>query len=126
MPSYLHPSMLRGERLAVIGPSGLGKSTLRKTLVGEYPSDSGEVLWGHETSVGYFSQDHHEALEPGFTADDWLRRFDETATIAQVRSALGNLLFRGEAAQRFNGTDEEFLSAQGADHLPRRAGPGRP
>ena len=92
-----HLSMMRGERLAVIGPSGIGKSTLLKMLVGEYTPDAGTVVWGHETSVGYFAQDHHEALEEGFTAYDWLRRFDETATIEQVRSVLGKLLFSGEA-----------------------------
>ncbi|MBL8601178.1 MAG: ATP-binding cassette domain-containing protein [Myxococcales bacterium] len=92
-----HLSMMRGEKLAVIGPSGIGKSTLLKMLVGEYQPDGGEVTWGHETSVGYFAQDHHEALESGYTAYDWLRRFDETATIEQVRSVLGKLLFSGEA-----------------------------
>ncbi len=93
----LHLGLMRGEKLAVIGPSGIGKSTLLKMLVGEYTADAGEVVWGHETSVGYFAQDHHEALEPGFTAYDWLRRFDETASIEQVRSVLGKLLFSGEA-----------------------------
>jgi ATPase subunit of ABC transporter with duplicated ATPase domains len=90
-------NMMRGERLAVIGPSGIGKSTLLKMLVDEYKPDSGEVVWGHETTVGYFAQDHHEALEEGFTAYDWLRRFDENASIEQVRSVLGKLLFSGEA-----------------------------
>ena len=90
-------NMMRGERLAVIGPSGIGKSTLLKMLVDEYKPDAGEVIWGHETTVGYFAQDHHEALEEGFTAYDWLRRFDENASIEQVRSVLGKLLFSGEA-----------------------------
>ena len=93
----LNINLMRGDRLAVIGPSGIGKSTLLKALVGEHTPDAGEVIWGHETSVGYFAQDHHEALEAGFTAYDWLRRFDETATIEQVRSVLGKLLFTGEA-----------------------------
>jgi ATPase subunit of ABC transporter with duplicated ATPase domains len=90
-------NMMRGERLAVIGPSGIGKSTLLKCLVADLALDRGEVLWGHETSVGYFAQDHHEALETGMTAYDWLRRFDPDATIEQVRSVLGKLLFSGEA-----------------------------
>ncbi|MBL8680182.1 MAG: ATP-binding cassette domain-containing protein [Myxococcales bacterium] len=93
----LNLTMMRGERLAVIGPSGIGKSTLLKCLVGEHTLDAGDIVWGHETSVGYFAQDHHEALEPGFSAYDWLRRFDKDATIEQVRSVLGKLLFSGEA-----------------------------
>ena len=93
----LNLSVMRGERIAVIGPSGVGKTTLLKLLVDEHKPDAGEVVWGHETSVGYFAQDHHEALESGYTAYEWLRRFDETATIEHVRSVLGKLLFSGEA-----------------------------
>jgi ATPase subunit of ABC transporter with duplicated ATPase domains len=87
----------RGERVAVIGPSGIGKSTLLKMLVGEYTADSGSITWGHETSVGYFAQDHHEALESGWTAYEWLYQFDKDATKEDVRSILGRLLFSGEA-----------------------------
>ncbi len=88
----------RGDKLAVIGPSGIGKSTLLKMLVDEYKPDAGSVVWGHETSVGYFAQDHHESLEKGLTAYEWLRRFDDNATTEQVRSCLGKLLFSGESA----------------------------
>ncbi|WP_438014474.1 ATP-binding cassette domain-containing protein [Sorangium sp. So ce315] len=87
----------RGDKLAVIGPSGIGKSTLLKLLVGELTPDAGKVTWGHDTSVGYFAQDHHEAIEPGFTAYDWLYRFDPSAPKEHVRSVLGKLLFSGEA-----------------------------
>ncbi|KYG01519.1 ABC transporter ATP-binding protein [Sorangium cellulosum] len=87
----------RGDKLAVIGPSGIGKSTLLKLLVGELTPDAGKVTWGHDTNVGYFAQDHHEAIEPGFTAYDWLYRFDPSAPKEHVRSVLGKLLFSGEA-----------------------------
>jgi ATPase subunit of ABC transporter with duplicated ATPase domains len=93
----LNMNVMRGERIAVIGPSGIGKTTLLKLLVDEHKADAGDIVWGHETSVGYFAQDHHEALESGYTAYEWLRRFDETATIEHVRSVLGKLLFSGEA-----------------------------
>ncbi|MFO0661535.1 MAG: ATP-binding cassette domain-containing protein [Polyangiaceae bacterium] len=82
----------RGDKLAVIGPSGVGKSTLLKMLVGEYTPDGGKVIWGHDTNVGYFAQDHHEALEPGFTCYEWLHRFDKDAPVEHVRSILGRLL----------------------------------
>jgi ATPase subunit of ABC transporter with duplicated ATPase domains len=87
----------RGDKLAVIGPSGIGKSTLLKLLVGEYTADAGKIVWGNDTNVGYFAQDHHEALEPGFSAYEWLYRFDPTAQMEHVRSVLGKLLFSGEA-----------------------------
>ncbi|MDI1443512.1 ATP-binding cassette domain-containing protein [Polyangium sp. 6x1] len=87
----------RGDKLAVIGPSGIGKSTLLKLLVAEHAPDAGTIVWGHDTNVGYFAQDHHEALEPGFSAYEWLHRFDPDAQLEDVRSVLGKLLFSGEA-----------------------------
>ena len=52
----------RGDRLAVIGPNGIGKSTLLKICVGALEADEGTVKWGYEADVGYFPQNHHDAL----------------------------------------------------------------
>lgn len=52
----------RGDRIAIIGPNGIGKSTLLKICVGELEADAGSVAWGHEADFGYFPQDHAEAL----------------------------------------------------------------
>ena len=87
----------RGDKMAVIGPSGIGKSTLLKCLVSEYVPDAGTVIWGHETNIGYFAQDHHEALEAGYSAYEWLHRFDPLADLETVRAVLGRLLFSGDA-----------------------------
>jgi ATPase subunit of ABC transporter with duplicated ATPase domains len=89
-------NLQRGDKLAVIGPSGIGKTTLLKMFVDEYKPDSGEIVWGHDTNVGYFAQDHGEALEAGLTAYEWLHRFDKKADVETVRGVLGKLLFSGD------------------------------
>jgi len=52
----------RGDRLAIIGPNGIGKSTLLKILMERTEADLGEATWGYEAVPGYFPQDHHELL----------------------------------------------------------------
>ena len=109
----LNLNVNRGDKIAVIGPNGVGKSTLLKLMVGGYSGldadtkkevltpDRGDTRWGHDTSVGYFAQDHHEALgetAKGLTAFQWLYQFDKTATQESIRAILGRLLFSGEAA----------------------------
>ncbi len=87
----------RGEKLAVIGPNGLGKSTLLKILVDHLEADAGEVRWGHEARVGYFAQDHREILDdPEMTALDFLWAARPKETTAFVRGHLGRVLFSGE------------------------------
>ena len=52
----------RGDRLAIIGPNGIGKSTLLKIIMEKVSADLGEAEWGYEADPGYFPQDHHEVL----------------------------------------------------------------
>jgi ATPase subunit of ABC transporter with duplicated ATPase domains len=110
---HLSLNINRGDRIAVTGANGIGKSTLLKLMVGAYADldeetkpyalapEAGVVRWGHDTSVGYFAQDHHEALgntAKGRTAFEWLYAFDTQAPQEHIRSILGRLLFTGEAA----------------------------
>jgi ATPase subunit of ABC transporter with duplicated ATPase domains len=95
----------RGERVAVIGPNGLGKSTLLKIAVDRLAPDAGNVRWGHETRVGYFPQDHRETLtDPAATALDtvWAAYPGQPTTF--VRNALGRVLFSGEDVDKRIGT----------------------
>ncbi len=90
-------SIRRGERIAIIGPNGIGKSTLLKIIVGRLKSDEGCVTFGHETHCGYFSQDHHDQLGEGkLTLLEWLWSFCSTQTEGWVRSQLGKVLFSGD------------------------------
>jgi ATPase subunit of ABC transporter with duplicated ATPase domains len=87
----------KGDRLAIMGPNGIGKSTLLKILMGDATADSGEVTWGYETHPGYFAQDHREHLgDPGLTAHEWLAQFCPDKDIGWVRGRLALALFQGD------------------------------
>jgi ATPase subunit of ABC transporter with duplicated ATPase domains len=91
----------RGEKLAVIGPNGLGKSTLLKIVVGRLEPDAGEVRFGHEVRIGYFAQDHREVLvDPNQTALDFMWAARPKETTAFVRGYLGRVLFSGDDVQK--------------------------
>jgi ATPase subunit of ABC transporter with duplicated ATPase domains len=89
----------RGDRLAILGPNGIGKSTLLKILVGRLETDAGVVEWGYEAHPGWFAQDHREQLGDGKqTAESWLWEASPGEGIGFVRAQLGLVLFSGDEA----------------------------
>jgi ATPase subunit of ABC transporter with duplicated ATPase domains len=95
----------RGERVAVIGANGLGKSTLLKIVTGNLDADAGRVEWGHECHVGYFAQDHRDLLtNPEQTALDYLWDVCPQEGTSFVRGTLGRLLFSGPDVEKKIGT----------------------
>jgi ATPase subunit of ABC transporter with duplicated ATPase domains len=91
----------RGERVGIIGPNGLGKSTLLRVAMERLTPDSGRVRWGHETRPGYFPQDHREVLTDGEATP--LALLDaacpgESPTF--VRGQLGRVLFSGAETEK--------------------------
>ncbi|WP_303853683.1 ABC-F family ATPase [Salinicola salarius] len=84
-----------GERVAIIGPNGIGKTTLLNCLVGTMAPDAGEVKWTDAAEVGYFAQDHAADFEGGETLFDWMRQWT-TEGEQTVRGALGRMLFSND------------------------------
>ncbi|WP_342267475.1 ABC-F family ATP-binding cassette domain-containing protein [Candidatus Tisiphia endosymbiont of Empis tessellata] len=83
----------RGEKIVIIGPNGIGKSTLLKILINKIFADLGNYEWGYETQVSYFAQDHHELLNESMSVIDWLSNQIPTESDNVLRSVLGQLLF---------------------------------
>lgn len=90
--------ILRGDRVAVIGSNGRGKTTLLRTIVGELQPDSGEIHTGHGVTMGYFPQDYKQGMARGIAALEWLESFATDQTNEHLRGLLGRMLFSGEEA----------------------------
>ncbi len=83
-----------GEKVAVIGANGIGKTTLLKTLVGDAQPDSGTVKWSENANVGYYAQDHAADFDNDLTVFDWMSQWMQAGDDEQVvRGYLGRLLF---------------------------------
>ena len=90
----------KGEKVAIIGHNGVGKTTLCRMLVGELVPDAGTIEWGHEVSIGYIAQDHGDSIPKDTTVDQYLHSFDDRAYVQDIRGLLGKMLFKGEEGQK--------------------------
>ncbi|MCA2959913.1 MAG: ABC-F family ATP-binding cassette domain-containing protein [Silvanigrellales bacterium] len=86
----------RGQKIAVIGANGIGKSTLLKTIAGRLPALAGEVREGHKVKLAYFAQDQLEVLDARASVLSNVVGASATVTEKQARSLLGSFLFRGD------------------------------
>ncbi|HEY8945056.1 MAG TPA: ATP-binding cassette domain-containing protein [Polyangiaceae bacterium] len=90
----------KGEKIAIIGRSGVGKTTLCKMLTGDVKPDAGHIEWGSQTTLGYLAQDHREGIEPGKNITEWLHNFQPSANLQEIRGLLGRMLFKGEEGMK--------------------------
>jgi len=90
----------KGDKVAIIGNNGRGKTTLIKLLAEVLSPTSGLIERGHQVQIGYFPQNHHEAIDKSDheTTFAWLKRQKEGVYDQDIRSILGKMLFSGEDA----------------------------
>ncbi len=94
----------RGDRIGLIGKDGMGKTTLIKMLLGEYPVETGKIEWGHETNIGNLPQEHEGTIEAGKSIDRWLHDYKPQADLEEIRGLLGRMLFRGDEGLKATAT----------------------
>ncbi|MGL5729487.1 MAG: ABC-F family ATPase, partial [Plesiomonas sp.] len=83
-----------GERVAIIGQNGVGKSTLLHTLVGLMEAQSGTIKWSENAHIGYYAQDHADEFDCDLNLYDWLDQWKKPGDDEQViRGMLGRMLF---------------------------------
>ncbi|MBQ4076002.1 MAG: ABC-F family ATP-binding cassette domain-containing protein [Clostridia bacterium] len=92
---HVHLNLRAGDRVALLGPNGIGKSTLLRCLVGEIDPDEGSVRWGANVDPGYYDQ-KQQSLHPEKTVLDEVWDAFPRMEQADVRGALGLFLFTGE------------------------------
>ena len=88
-----------GERVAIIGPNGIGKTTLLRCLAGDLNADSGTVKWAEAAELGYFAQDHSHDFADDMILFDWMAQWTADGEQA-VRAALGRMLFSNDEVKK--------------------------
>lgn len=83
-----------GERLAIIGENGVGKTTLLRNMMGHEPLSGGAVKWSENVEIGYYAQDHAEDFDSDISVYEWMYQWRKNAEDEQfVRGILGQMLF---------------------------------
>jgi ATPase subunit of ABC transporter with duplicated ATPase domains len=90
----------KGDKVALIGPNGIGKTTLCEIMVENVKADSGDVHWGATVQNSYFPQNATDMINGDTTLYDWLRNFDKDADIGEIRNCLGRMLFNGQEQEK--------------------------
>ncbi len=95
-----------GDRLAIIGENGVGKTTLLKLLMGELQAQRGSIKWAEKARPGYYAQDHASDFNGDTSLTEWIAGYarsnasegEDLATL--IRGTLGRLLFSGSEVQK--------------------------
>jgi ATPase subunit of ABC transporter with duplicated ATPase domains len=87
-------SLHAGEKIAIIGANGIGKTTFLNSILGNIEVDSGEIKWAKNAHIGYFPQDHSHEFDTDMNLYEWLYQWKQPNDDEQkLRGVLGRLLF---------------------------------
>lgn len=90
-----------GQRVAIVGDNGQGKTTLLRTIVGSLEPKHGTVKWGHNCEIGTYAQHVYTALEPKQTVLEYLEgKAIPGTTNQQILTVAGSMLFRGDHVRK--------------------------
>lgn len=100
-PLFEHADMdlRRGETVALIGPNGIGKSTLLKCLTGQMTPRSGQIDWGTKIKLGYYDQEQTNLNDKNTVLEELWSEYPHMEE-ARIRTVLGNFLFSGDDVQK--------------------------
>ncbi|NRA65009.1 MAG: ABC-F family ATP-binding cassette domain-containing protein [Pseudobacteriovorax sp.] len=96
LASELNLTIERGQKVAIIGANGIGKSTFLKSITGYIPNLGGQVEFGHNVDAVYFSQNHEDTLDFDSTCVDNVLSGNSKIGVPEARSVLGAFLFSGD------------------------------
>jgi ATPase subunit of ABC transporter with duplicated ATPase domains len=90
-----------GSRVAILGPNGIGKTTLLRCLLQEIEVDSGEIKWAENSQHGYFAQDNAHEFEHDISLFDWITQWQPPGSPEQLlRATLGRMLFSRDDSEK--------------------------
>ena len=95
-----------GEKIAIIGENGVGKTTLLKLLQGELAPTAGTIKWTEKAKIGYFAQDHAADFASDENLTDWISGYvraggyEGSDVETLIRGTLGRLLFSGDDVKK--------------------------
>ena len=90
-----------GEKIAIIGPNGIGKTTLLRCLINDIEPTSGTIKWSENAALGYYAQDHASDFEEDKDLYDWMAEWGKESDDEQaIRGTLGRLLFSNDEIKK--------------------------